>query len=291
MKICWNNKELQSQPYALYTQSLIDLLYWKWKEELRQDPDNENLIQGRCTHCKEWYNFTKEQMNDLKKRHKKGFSIYLFCCNKHLKLYFDKIKIIRKDHHKNIMEVNSILTKRELEINRLKTKLKEKKEHDTRNAIKLIKKLAIENKKTIKEIILKLPIDPIEYKKHIKEYNKCRRSFLMNDDPKKFKLKKLMYLSKVRSKQKNLEFSIDFNWLEQQSQTDTCAVTGLQFNYDSNWHRNPFGPSIDRKNNKLGYTKENCQLVIWGYNAGKGHYSEKDLYILCKAYLNFNNLQ
>jgi hypothetical protein len=174
-----------------------------------------------------------------------------------------------------------------MEINRLKTKLKEKKEQDARKAIKLIKRLVRDKKKNR---IFKLPIDPVERKKHFKEYNKHRRSFLMKEDPKKFKLKKLMYFTKTRAKQKNLEFAIDLDWLEQQTQTDTCSVTGLKFNYDPNWHRNPFGPSIDRINNKLGYTKDNCQLVIWGYNAGKGHYSEKDLYTLCKAYVEFNNI-
>jgi hypothetical protein len=284
-KLYVKTKELQEQPYALYTQEFVDSASWKW--ELRKDPNHEDLIQCKCTYCKEWYNPTKDEYRSLRRRNEENFSIYLFCCNIHYKEYYDKVKKIRKEYRKKLTAASNVLLKRELEINRLKTKLKEKKEQDTRRAIKLIKRLVRDKKKNR---ILKLPIDPVERKKHFKEYNKRRRSFLMKEDPKKFKLKKLMYFTKVRSKQKNLEFDIDLDWLEQQAQTDTCPVTGLKFNYDPNWHRNPFGPSIDRKNNKLGYTKDNCQLVIWGYNAGKGHYSEKDLYTLCKAYVDFNNI-
>jgi hypothetical protein len=60
-----------------------------------------------------------------------------------------------------------------------------------------------------------------------------------------------------------------------------CAVSGLPF--DLTWNtgrdlfRNPFGPSIDRRNSKLGYTLGNCRLVLSAVNYGINEWGE-DVY-------------
>lgn len=48
---------------------------------------------------------------------------------------------------------------------------------------------------------------------------------------------------------------------------------------------NPFAPSIDRINNDLGYTKDNCQMVVWIYNCSKNVFTNEDLYKMCKAFI------
>ena len=43
--------------------------------------------------------------------------------------------------------------------------------------------------------------------------------------------------------------------------------------------------SIDRVNNDKGYTKDNCKVVLWGINVGKGTSSYAELYKISKAFV------
>lgn len=60
-----------------------------------------------------------------------------------------------------------------------------------------------------------------------------------------------------------------------------CQVTGLPFKWDD--PHGPFCPSIDRKNNALGWTPENIQVVIWAYNAAKGTGTHEDVMKMARA--------
>ena len=59
-------------------------------------------------------------------------------------------------------------------------------------------------------------------------------------------------------------------------------LTNLPFNIRGN-ARSLFLPSIDRINSKIGYTKENCQMVIFGYNSAKNMNAHEDVMRLAKA--------
>jgi hypothetical protein len=67
-----------------------------------------------------------------------------------------------------------------------------------------------------------------------------------------------------------------------------CPITGIQFDL-SNEHlqlsgrtRNPYGPSLDRINPRVGYTPENTRVVIWQYNAMKGEISDDEVLFICQ---------
>lgn len=47
-----------------------------------------------------------------------------------------------------------------------------------------------------------------------------------------------------------------------------CDVSGLPFSLDWNSGKNPFAPSLDRKDNTKGYTLENTRLVLAAVNFG-----------------------
>jgi hypothetical protein len=109
----------------------------------------------------------------------------------------------------------------------------------------------------------------------------------------------LFHTAKTASKKKNLNFNIDKPWLEAQLQKGECAVSGIPFIYDVLDDHAPFRPSLDRINpiaenvfkNKTvtrdnGYTKSNCQLVCFAYNALKGYESHHEAMMIARALVN-----
>jgi glycerophosphoryl diester phosphodiesterase len=131
----------------------------------------------------------------------------------------------------------------------------------------------------------KMPTDPEKRRVYVISQNMKNLEKLRKKDPKEFKLRRLLYYSRVRAKQKGLEHSITKEWLDEKTKENKCELTNIEYNYDTTIQRNPYGPSIDRIDVSKGYTPNNCRVVIWAVNAGLGHYSEKDLYIICKEYL------
>lgn len=96
--------------------------------------------------------------------------------------------------------------------------------------------------------------------------------------------KALSYLySKVRvnAQNRNLEFSIERNdlfnlWKKQQS---NCALTGRQMTFEKGglWS----SASVDRIDSKLGYTKDNIQLVCVGVNRAKLNLPDAEFIRMC----------
>ncbi len=82
--------------------------------------------------------------------------------------------------------------------------------------------------------------------------------------------KALFKAAQRRSLQRNYEFSIDLNWINQQLRNGKCELTGIDFIFETrqNGHRNPYSPSLDRKDSSKGYTPENCRIILWALNMG-----------------------
>lgn len=59
-----------------------------------------------------------------------------------------------------------------------------------------------------------------------------------------------------------------------------CEVSGLPFSFQAG---SPFVPSLDRRDNALGYTSENTQLVVFLYNTCKSAGTHDDVMRLCEA--------
>ncbi|WP_234896317.1 hypothetical protein [Sinorhizobium meliloti] len=75
-------------------------------------------------------------------------------------------------------------------------------------------------------------------------------------------------VTKARANRRSLAYdlSIESIFDRLQGQTDACEVTGIPFVYtpkdsDAGWHRRPFAPSIDRKDNRFAYTSDNIRIV------------------------------
>jgi hypothetical protein len=93
-----------------------------------------------------------------------------------------------------------------------------------------------------------------------------------------------VYMGAVRrrARSQKLKFDLDFEWFKERIDNGVCEVTGLYF-VDSGKPMTPFMKSVDRTNPEGGYTKDNCKMVIWMYNAGKGGNSHSDLMVMAKA--------
>lgn len=81
---------------------------------------------------------------------------------------------------------------------------------------------------------------------------------------------------------------IDKNWLLPKLERGVCEATGISFEFarSGRGRVHPLAPSIDRRSNRLGYTKRNCRVVAWAFNKAKGEWGEGVFSALARAYLN-----
>lgn len=84
-------------------------------------------------------------------------------------------------------------------------------------------------------------------------------------------------------------YDIDEEWIMEKLKKGKCEATGLPFDYtigtfvkDSKT-TNPFTPSIDRIDSNEGYMKDNCWIVLWAVNRGKGDNSIESYLKICES--------
>lgn len=117
-------------------------------------------------------------------------------------------------------------------------------------------------------------------KAYLKVYNKERRTKVSS-------LATCLYLAaKSRQKKKNpiAPFDITKEWVEEKIKAGLCEATGIEFSLSlTDTLKRPFSPSIDKKDSKGFYTKENCQVVCFIYNVCKSEFTHDDVMIMVKA--------
>lgn len=88
-----------------------------------------------------------------------------------------------------------------------------------------------------------------------------------------------------RAAEKQYEFDLTREWIEQRLVRGTCEVTGLTFDLgrDTAQRFNPWCPSIDRIDSSKGYTQGNCRAVVWIYNMAKSEWSDEVVMRFAKA--------
>lgn len=109
--------------------------------------------------------------------------------------------------------------------------------------------------------------------KKVKAYN--------NEKYNSERYKKLWMAARTRANKQNLEFSLDIDKIKIAIDIGICEITGIKFNVSDERH-GAFSPSIDRINNSLGYTNENCKIVCWCFNAGKNHFNINNFIHVCQ---------
>lgn len=94
-----------------------------------------------------------------------------------------------------------------------------------------------------------------------------------------------------RAKKHNTEFTITKDDLinKYNEQNGKCALTGIDLTFDMYQGRINTNISIDKINPKLGYTKNNIQLVCMAVNQMKNDLSMNELLSLCKKVIEHND--
>lgn len=109
-------------------------------------------------------------------------------------------------------------------------------------------------------------------KDHREESNKARYAWRSNNPA-------IVLLEGVqkRSKEKGIQTDLTLSWIKRRLKSGVCEVTGVKFDLKMKRSSitNPYRPSVDRKNHKLGYTKRNSRIVCWWYNMAKGCWTDK----------------
>ena len=90
----------------------------------------------------------------------------------------------------------------------------------------------------------------------------------------------LLRSARYRSRLNGNELSIDIDWIREKVAAGFCEATGIPFSLavvEEKGGRDPFAPSIDRIDSSIGYTKENCRMVVTIYNYAKNEFSDADV--------------
>jgi hypothetical protein len=78
-----------------------------------------------------------------------------------------------------------------------------------------------------------------------------------------------LYSVKKAARVHGVAFDLDLEWFETRISAGVCEMSGIPFDFSKPHHlggRTPNTPSVDRKNPKGPYTKENCRLIVWWLN-------------------------
>lgn len=111
------------------------------------------------------------------------------------------------------------------------------------------------------------------------DYNKVRQGWKSHRKTVKGRASFLLRTAKKRAEFMDLEFDLDLDWVIERLEPMICEATGVPLTFDvpDNQRSGGFSPSLDKKDPHKGYTKDNCHVVCWMYNRGKGQDSHEDV--------------
>lgn len=97
---------------------------------------------------------------------------------------------------------------------------------------------------------------------------------------------KMLEKIEKRAVRKGIPFDLDVNWLSIKLAQGCCESTGLPFKeFPACLHENPYLPSIDRIDSNKGYTKDNCKLVVVGFNSLKSNFDDEIVLRFCENFV------
>lgn len=281
----------------------------------RIEPGQEKAAQMLCDNpeCDNWFNITRNQYLHLRSViYGKGDFVNgltcVFCsteCKRHSRGYhkvdelimadlwkaghYKEVYAIKRELYNNIKPVELIINfKAATELSKRKRKPYIKPKRVYTDIIKFeLNKKYIKNTKKIyarshnRKYMVKYHSDE-EYREVVKLNARIKYEERRKNKPEEIILKRLLYYTRVRAKEKEFEHNITYRWLKEQTK-NACPKTGFEFKYNPYNIRDMYRPSVDRLDNSKGYTKDNCQVVIWAYNCAKASWTDEILYKVLKT--------
>lgn len=96
----------------------------------------------------------------------------------------------------------------------------------------------------------------------------------------------MLHHARRRAVQKKLSCTITTEWIVER--LGRCEATGIEFDFSpQRVGRNPFAPSLDRRDGTKGYTPENTQVVVWIHNAARNEWGTEALHEYIRKYLKY----
>jgi hypothetical protein len=98
----------------------------------------------------------------------------------------------------------------------------------------------------------------------------------------------ILVAARARAEKKGLSFNLTDDWIANKIASGVCEITGIAFDYrrpTRGWRKNPFTPSVDRISSDLGYTKDNCRLVLTAVNIALGQWGDEVFAVIARAYV------
>lgn len=90
--------------------------------------------------------------------------------------------------------------------------------------------------------------------------------------------KKIASDARRRAKATDLPYHLRWEWIRDVLEAGRCQLTGLPFDLRmtalGRGPRNPFAPSLDRIVPRLGYTDQNCRVILMAVNTAIGCWGE-----------------
>lgn len=270
MREKWLNAKQRSKGRTISNEPLYDY-YHKKIEIYKSTKSNDGVLELQCDICSKWYTpkatTLSEKLNELKKGKKQ-----YFCCSKEC-IRVASGKRVRKEIKQCTPKGKKVY--KELIKFKLPTLLNQHKKEQR-------KKLLQEKRAAERKLLSTLrKIKKIKVKEE--KLQKYGRGITKENNPQAYKARRLLYYSKVRAKQLGVDNNLTFDWIYRNIK-QRCAVTGINFTI-KNTNRHPLNPSIDRIDNSMGYTKDNCRLVIWGFNSARNSFSDEDVYTVLKKFV------
>ena len=111
--------------------------------------------------------------------------------------------------------------------------------------------------------------------------NKARKKYML--DPEK-RAKHMLGVLRRRRRVQDKGFGLSKEWMTDKLKKGVCEVTGLPL--DLSTPRGPLSPSVDRIDSSLGYTEDNCQVVVFMYNLAKSNWTHDDVLVMANALAN-----
>lgn len=95
---------------------------------------------------------------------------------------------------------------------------------------------------------------------------------------------KTLFKSAQRRSKQYEDFDVTAEWIEEKLIVGVCEITGRSFDFSPHpkYCKNPFAPSIDRKDSTKGYTRDNVRIVLWQVNLMRGEMNDEEILELCE---------